>query len=176
LTVLGLPNPAVGFETAGELSYPLTAFEAGPALPSFFRILRSPEPELLAGPEDLVEPLSGLLIVCGFADVPDDWPWDLPVTSGFRIVRGLVGDVPRASRPIRLSWVSPVERSSFRSRTLFPSSGWTEIFVPAGLRLMLRLVRLILVRPLRESPLRAFREIPGSLSWSRRTTVRARDS
>jgi hypothetical protein len=130
----------------------------------------------LAGPDDLAAPLSGLLTVCGFADVPAALPWDGPAASGFRIVRGLVEDVPRASRPIRLSGVSPVERSSFRSMTRFPSSGWTEIFVPAGLRLRFLLVKLILVRPLRESPLREFREIPGSLSWSRRTTVRARDS
>jgi hypothetical protein len=127
LAVLGLLTPAVGFETDGELWYPLTALEAVPALGSFLRILRSPEalagPDDLAGPEDLVEPLSGLLIVCGFAEVPDAWPWVFPVASGFRIVRGLVGDVPRASRPIRLSWVSPVERSSFRRRTRFPSSG-----------------------------------------------------
>jgi len=179
LKVFGLPTPAAVLETDGELLYPfmaLDALEAVSALPSFFRILPSPVPEPLAGPDDLVEPLSGLLTVCGLADVPAAWPWALPVASGFRIVRGLVGDVPRASRPIRLSWVNPVERSSFRSRTRFPSSGWTEIFVPAGLRLRFRLVRLILVRPLRESPLRAFREIPGSLRWSRRTTVRARDS
>lgn len=91
------------FETEAELLYPLTALEAGPALPSFFRILRTPELVVLAGPDDLVALLAGLLTACGFADVPDAWPWDLPATSGFRIVRGLVGDVPRESRPIRLS-------------------------------------------------------------------------
>lgn len=127
MAVLGLLTPAVGFETAGELWYPLTALEAVPALGSFLRIFRSPEalagPDDLAGPAVLVEPLSGLLTVCGLADVPAVWPWDLPAASGFRIVRGAVGDVPRASRPIRLSWVSPVERSSFRRRTRFPSSG-----------------------------------------------------
>jgi hypothetical protein len=176
LAVLGLPTPAVVLVTAGELLYPSATDGAVSALPSFFRILRSAEPDVLAGPDDLVEPLSGLLTVCGFAEVPAAGPWGLPVASGFRIVRGLVGEVPRESRPIRLSWVSPVERSSFRSMTRFPASGWTEIFVPAGLMLMFGLVRLILVRPFRESPLRAFREIPGSLSWSRRTTVRARDS
>jgi len=176
LTVLGLPTPAAVLETDGELLYPLTALEAVSALPSFFRILPVAVPEPLDGLAVLVEPLSGLLTVCGLADFPAVWPWDLPAASGFRIVRGLVGDVPMASRPIRLSWVSPVERSSFRSRTRFPPSGWTEIFVPAGLRLRFRLVRLILVRLLRESPLRAFREIPGSLRWSRRTTVRARES
>jgi hypothetical protein len=179
LNVLGLPTPAAVLETDGELLYPPTALEAlgaVSALPSFFRILGAAEPEPLDGLDVLAEPLSGLLTVCGLADVPAGRPWDLPAVSGFRIVRGLVGDVPIASRPIPLSWVSPVERSSLRRRTRFPSSGWTEIFVPAGLRLRFRLVRLILVRLLRESPLRAFREMPGSLRWFLLTTVRARDS
>ena len=123
MAVLGLLTPAVGFEIDGELLYPSTALGAASALPSFFRILGSAELEPLDGLAVLAEPLSGLLTVCGLADVPAVWPWDLPAASGFRIVRGLVGDVPRASRPIRLSWVSPVERSSFRRRTRFPSSG-----------------------------------------------------
>ena len=105
MNVFGLPTPAAVLETVGELLYPSTALEAleaVSALPSFFRILRSAEPDPLDGLDVLAEPLSGLLTVCGLAEVLAVWPWDLSVASGFRIVRGLAGDVPRASRPIRL--------------------------------------------------------------------------
>ena len=176
MTVLGLPRRDPFPAMDGSLMYPAEAPEAVPGLSSFLRILRSVEPEVLAGAD--FSPLSGLLTLCGLAAVPRAVPWDLPGSSGFRIARGPVevDDPPIVSRPIRLSWVSPVERSSFRRRTLFPSRGWTEIFVPAGLSLRLWLVRLILFRLLRASPLSALREMPGSLRWSLRTTVRARDS
>jgi hypothetical protein len=70
LTVFGLPTLGAVLETEGELLYPSTALGAVSALPSFFRILRSAEPEPLDGLAVLVEPLSGLLTVCGLADVP----------------------------------------------------------------------------------------------------------
>jgi hypothetical protein len=61
--------------------------------------------------------------------------------------------------------------------TRLPSRGWTEIFVPAGLRLRLRLVKLILLFKLfSESPRSALAAMCGSLRCSRRTTVRARES
>lgn len=62
-------------DTDGELLYPAEALWAvsGPA--SFLRILRSPLSELLAGAAALAgadfPPLSGLLMVMGFADLPD---------------------------------------------------------------------------------------------------------
>lgn len=137
-----------------------------------------PPPEL----EDLGEaaffsPPEGLLTLCGLAAVPLDFPSVLPGLSGFRIARGPDEFVPppEAGLLIRRSCASPLPRLSFRRRTRLPSSGWTEIFEPAGLRLRLWCVRLIRFRLLRESPRRAFRAICGSLSWSRRTTVRARE-
>jgi hypothetical protein len=57
--------------------------------------------------------------------------------------------------------------------TRLPSSFWTDILEPVGLRLRLWFVRLILFRLFRASPLSAAWEMWGSLSWSRRTTVRA---
>jgi hypothetical protein len=169
--------PLTFLVTPGELLYPAEALAAVPPLSSFFLILRSVEPEPFEGLDVLagaaLAPLSGLLTACGFADVPLVAPWDLPVSAGFRMARGLFADEDLPM--LRMSGASPVPLLSFRSMTRFPSSGWTEIFVPAGLRLRFRLVRLILVRPLRESPRSALREMPGSLRWSLRMTVRARD-
>jgi hypothetical protein len=160
--------------TLGELLYPAEAVPAVPPLGSFFRILRSDEPdplEVLAGAA--LAPLSGLLTLRGLAAVALVVPWDLPGSEGFRMVRGPLAE---EDPPIfRLFGVRTVPLLSLRRMTRFPLKGWTEIFVPAGLRLGLRFVRLILVRPLRESPRRALREMPGSLSWFLRMTVKALD-
>jgi hypothetical protein len=63
-----------------------------------------------------------------------------------------------------------------RSITRLPLIGWTEIFVPTGRRLSVLLSRLILVKLLRAPGSRsATWEAFGALSWSLRTTVRARE-
>jgi len=68
-----------------------------------------------------------------------------------------------------------VVRSSLRRRTRFPSSGWTEILVPAGRMSRLRLARLILSKPARLSPRRALAETLGALRLSLRMTVKAEE-
>jgi len=139
------------------------------------RMLRPLELPVFAVPEDF-SPLDGLLTLWGLVAVPLVVPLVFAGESGPRMARGPVApDVrPRASRPIRPSLVSPVA-PPLRSMTRLPFRGSTEIFVPAGLRLRLRLVRLILFRPFSASPRRALAAICGSLRCSRRTTVRARD-
>src|SRR5512139_2165265 len=111
-------------------------------------MLRAPEPADLPVEPDFC-PVEGLLMLCGLAAVPRPAAGDLPGLSGFRIARGPVEDVgPPVAVPGRLmrrSVVSPVPLPLFRRRTRPPSIGWTEIFVPAGLRVRLRLVRLILL-------------------------------
>jgi hypothetical protein len=132
----------------------------------FFWTLPAPELEDLGEAAFFSPPPEGLLTLCGLAAVPLDFSSVLPGLSGFRIARGSdeFAVPPVDGRLIRRSWVSPLPRLSFRRRTRLPSSGWTDIFDPAGLRLRLRFVRLILVKLLRESPRRAFRAICGSLS------------
>jgi hypothetical protein len=142
-------------------------------------MLRLPEPDDLVVPEEDFSPRVGLFTLWGLAAVPRLVPWVFAGASGFRMARGLAdvafpGVPPLATRPVRPSRASPVA-PSFRSMTRLPSRGWTEIFVPAGLRLRLRLVRVIPFRPFRESPLSALAERWGSLRCSRRTTVRARE-
>jgi hypothetical protein len=132
----------------------------------FFWTLLPPELEDLGEEAFFSPPPEGLLTLCGLVAVPPAFPWDFPGLSGLRMARGPdeFAAAPEDGRLTRLSWASPPPRLSFRRRTRLPSSGWTEIFEPAGLRLRLRLVRLILFRLLRASPRRAFCAICGSLS------------
>lgn len=136
------------------------------------RMLRPPELPDRVDPEEPEErpPLSGLLTLAGLAVVPpfEPCPW-LPEAgaSGLRMARGPVVPVvpaglavPEAVPPPARA--NPVDRS-LRSMTRLPLIGSTEIFVPAGRKLRLRLVRLILVRPLSWSPRRALAEMCGSL-------------
>jgi hypothetical protein len=101
-------------------------------------MLRPLDPDDLVVPEDF-SPRVGLFTLWGLAAVPRVAPWVFAGASGFRMVRGLVevavpGVPPLARRPDRPSRASPAVRS-FLSMTRLPSRGWTEIFVPAGLRL-----------------------------------------
>jgi len=101
-------------------------------------MLRPLEPDDLVVPEDF-SPRVGLFTLWGLAALLV--PWVVAGASGFRMVRGLVdvafpGVPPLARRPDRPSRASPAV-PSFRSITRLPSRGWTEIFVPAGLRLRL---------------------------------------
>lgn len=132
----------------------------------FFWTLLPPELEDLGEAAFFSPPPEGLLTLCGLAAVPPPFSSDFPGLSGFRIARGSdeFAAPPEDGRLIRRSCASPLPRLSFRRRTRLPSSGWTEIFEPAGLRLRLRFVRLILFKLLRESPRRAFCAICGSLS------------
>jgi hypothetical protein len=132
----------------------------------FFWTLLPPELEDLGEEAFFSPPPEGLLTLLGLAAVPPDFSEAFPGLSGLRIARGPDEFVAALEdgRLTRLSCVSPPPRPSFRRRTRLPSSGWTEIFEPAGLRLRLWFVRLILFRLLRESPRRAFCAICGSLS------------
>lgn len=131
------------------------------------RMVRPPEPEDLPVEPDFF-PLEGLLTLCGLAVVPLPVPADLPGSSGLRMARGPVEfagpPVAVPGRLMRRSEVSPDPPPLFRRRTRPPSIGCTEIFVPAGLRVRLLLVRLILLMLLSASPLRAFRAMCGSRS------------
>jgi hypothetical protein len=163
-------------EMDGSLRKVPTELSEVAGLPSCLRMLRPPElPDL---PEfDERPPLSGLRALCGLAVVPVLAPCPLPVeedgVSGLRMARGpdVPGVVAVDRPPARSKPVVPL----FRSMTRLPLIGWTVILVPAGRRLSVRLVRLIRFRPLSASPRRALAAMCGSLRWSRRTTVRARD-
>lgn len=138
---------------------------------SFLRMLRPPELVVRPDPdpEDL-PPVDGLLTVA-----PVVLPF-VPVAgaSGLRMARG--PDVPPTVEPTprRVSRERPVV-PLLRSMTRPPFRGSTEIFVPAGLRLSVGLLRLILFRLLRASPRNALAAMCGSLRCSRRTTVSARE-
>lgn len=164
MIVLVVPTRGLVPAMDGSLRYPTAELAAVAGLSSFLRMLRPPEPAVLAVPDFV--PLSGLLTLCGLAAVPCVLPCVLVGSSGFRMARGPVAldDPPTGWRLIRASRSRPPDLLSFRRRTLLPSRGWTEIFVPAGLRLRFWLVRLIRVKPLSESPLRALAEMWGSLS------------
>jgi hypothetical protein len=143
--------------------------------PSFFRILRAPEPELLEEPDDRAAPelppeppsfltlgeLAPWLPPSRLTDVePVPWPDDRPTDS----------------RPTPRSGTRLPEPASLRSITRLPLSGWTEILVPVGLRFRVLLERLTLLKLFSAAvSLSATRDALGALSWSRRTTVRARD-
>jgi len=153
--------------TDGSLRYDAVAPPpAAGASSFFFWTLPAPELDALGEAAFFSPPPEGLLTLCGLAAVPPPFASDLPGLSGFRIARGSdeFAVPPEDGRLTRRSCVSPFPRLSFRRRTRLPSSGWTEIFEPAGLRLRLRFVRLILFKLLRESPRRAFWAICGSLS------------
>jgi len=53
---------------------------------------------------------------------------------------------------------------SLRRITFLPEIGWTNVLPPTGLRLRLLLVRVMAVRPVRDSPLRATLETFGARS------------
>jgi hypothetical protein len=143
----------------GSLRYPAAELADVAGLPSFLRTVPPLLPEVLACPEDF-DPEEGLLTLWGLAVARPACPWVFVGVSGLRTARG-PPEPPTASRP-RPSRANPVD-PSFRRRTRLPSSGWTEIFVPAGLRFGALLVMLIRFRLLSESPRSALAAMCGSL-------------
>jgi hypothetical protein len=147
LAVLVEPTRGLVPATDGSLLYPTDELAAVAGSPSFLRMLRPLVLEGLAEPA--FSPRSPLFTL-GLA------PWVPVGASGLRIARGPVevADPGPVRRSIRASRSRPVVRS-LRSITRPLSSGWTEIFVPAGRTLGLWFARFILFRLLSESPRRA---------------------